>query len=76
MSSTGLLDTEGFDAMLGLAITILKSNMGIAIVPSGSRLTSDVCNVMLTVSVVIPVAVKSSGLDVSELADVNIEKSC
>ena len=76
MSSTGLLDTEGFDAMLGLAITILKSKTGIAIFPSGSRLTSDVCNVMLTVSVVTPDAVKSKGLDVNVLTDVNIERSC
>ena len=75
-SSTGLFYPEGFEAILGLAITILKSRTGIAIVPSGSRLTSDVCNVMLTVSVVIPVAVKSRGLDVSVFTDVNIAKSC
>ena len=62
--------------MFGLAITILKSRTGIAIVPSGSRLTSDVFNVMLTASVVTPDAVKSKGLDVIVLTDVNIERSC
>ena len=74
--SFGLSGATGLDAISGLAITILKSRIGIATVPSGSRFTSDVSKIIAIVSVEPPDAVMLNGLTELESTEVSIERSC